>query len=110
MGNFTATGTIVDDDTPSVSGQWGALIQWQTLPIHMHLLPTGKVLFWDRHDDHVNPMGWDDRPWIWDPVTQVFTVLQQQPTYDVFCSGHTFMADGKLIVVGGHRMADNVGE
>jgi hypothetical protein len=104
----TSTVTIVDDDTPSVSGQWGPLINWQTVPIHMHLLPTGKVMFWDRHDDAQN-QGWDGHPWVWDPTTQSFTMLPHLD-YDIFCSGHTFMADGRLIVMGGHHMANDVGE
>jgi hypothetical protein len=101
----TATVTIVDDDTPTASGQWGPVINWPVVPIHIHLLPTGKVMFWDRHTGSSDSM----KTWAWDPVTQAVTELAS-PGYDIFCSGHTFMADGKLIVTGGHHMADNVGE
>jgi hypothetical protein len=71
----------------------------------MHLLPTGKVMFWDRHD-HV--AGWDGGPRLWDPTTNKVTTLAL-PGYDLFCSGHSFMEDGKLLVTGGH-IADGVGE
>lgn len=101
----SATVTIVDDDTPSVSGKWGPLLALPTVPIHMHLLPTGKVMFWDRHD-HV--AGWDGDPRLWDPTTHNVTTLSL-PGYDLFCSGHSFMEDGKLLVTGGH-IADGVGE
>ncbi|MBW8878653.1 MAG: DUF1929 domain-containing protein [Acidobacteria bacterium] len=101
----TATVTIVDDDNPAVSGQWGPVIALPTVPIHMHVLPTGKVMFWDRHD-HVN--GWDGDPRLWDPATQTVTTLAL-PGYDLFCSGHSFLDDGKLLVTGGH-INDGVGE
>jgi hypothetical protein len=101
----SATVTIVDDDTPAVSGQWGPVVALPTVPIHMHLLANGKVMFWDRHD-HVN--GWDADPRLWDPTTQNVTTLTL-PGYDLFCSGHSFMDDGKLLVTGGH-ISDGVGE
>ncbi len=97
--------TLVDDDTPAVSGQWGPVVTLPTVPIHMHVLPNGKVMFWDRHD-HVN--GWDGDPRIWDPVTQNLMTLGL-PGYDLFCSGHSFMDNGKLLVTGGH-ISDGVGE
>ena len=93
-----ATVTVVDDDTPAVSGQWGPVVDLPTVPIHMHLLANGKVMFWDRHD-HVN--GWDVDPRLWDPATQTVTTLAL-PVYDIFCSGHTLLDDGKLLVTGGH--------
>ncbi len=100
-----ATVTIVDDDTPSASGQWGPVLDWPTVPIHSHLLPTGKVLFWDRHD---HALGWDGDPRVWDPIQQEFAATPL-PGYDIFCSGHGFLEDGRLLVAGGH-IHDAVGE
>jgi hypothetical protein len=101
----TATVTIVDDDTPAVSGQWGPVVALPTVPIHMHLLPSGKIMFWDRHD---NVNGWDGDPRLLDPATLTVTTLAL-PGYDLFCSGHSLMDDGKLLVTGGH-IHDGVGE
>jgi len=96
-----ATVTIVDDDTPQLAGQWGGLSVWPTVPIHMHLLPNGKVMFWDRHNHNATPM-WDVTPRLWDPAEPaVFTTLTL-PGWDIFCSGHTLMADGRVFVAGGH--------
>ena len=104
----TATVTIVDDDDPQKAGQWSGVMTWPTVPIHMHLLPTGKVMFWDRHNDSVSPM-WDGTPRLWDPANPaVFTTLPALPDWDIFCSGHSFLADGRLLVAGGH-IADQVG-
>jgi len=86
------------DTNPAVSGQWGPVSFWPTLPIHLHLLPTGKVMFWDRYD---GSLGWNGTPQLWDPVTLTFTNLPLLD-YDIFCGGHAFMADGRLMVTGGH--------
>jgi hypothetical protein len=97
---------------PAVYGRWSPLLRWPSVPIHMHLLPTGKVLFWDRHSDrhHGGGIRDDDRdgePRLWDPVTGEIT-QPDPPDYDIFCGGHSFLADGRLFVSGGH-LRDNVG-
>ena len=76
---------------PAVSGQWSAVISWPATAIHTHVLPTGKVMFW--------PYG--DEPHLWDPVANTITTLPLAG-YNTFCSGHSLMADGKLIILGGH--------
>ena len=40
-------------------------------------------------------------PRLWDPATATVTPLTK-PGYDIFCSGHAFLADGRLFVAGGH--------
>ena len=96
-----ATATIVDDDTPQLAGQWSNVSTWPTVPIHIHVLPSGKVMFWDRHNHDAIPV-WDVTPHLWDPANpSVFTPLPL-PGWDIFCSGHSFLADGRLLVAGGH--------
>jgi hypothetical protein len=96
-----AVGTIcrpVHAQDPSIVGQWSPV---QTLPIvavHAHLLPTGKVLFYP----------YTDEPYLWDPVTATITPAALSG-YNIFCTGHTFLADGRLLVAGGH-ISNNVGE
>jgi hypothetical protein len=74
----------------AVRGTWGPAFQSPVVGIHMHLLPTGKVLLWgDRGDAQ-----------LWDPANPgSFTALSK--TYRIFCSGHTFLPDGRLLVTGG---------
>jgi hypothetical protein len=106
LGNpANATVTIVDDDDPVQSGQWGEVMPMPVIPIHAHLLPTGDILIWDRHDDD---QGWDGMPRLWQPSSNTFTLLPH-PGYDIFCSGHAFLADGRLFIAGGH-LQDFVGE
>ncbi len=80
-------------------GEWSALFAFPTIPIHASLLPTGQVLFWDRHDF---PTG-DGHPRLWDPATGIFAkTAAPPPGHDLFCSGHTLLEDGRLFVAGGH--------
>src|SRR5215470_335767 len=84
----------------SSQGQWSALETWPTRAVHATVLPDGRVFFVSYYDESLQPN-------IWDPVTDTFT-----PTagisYDIFCAGHTGMADGRIFIAGGH-IADFTG-
>jgi len=103
-------------DSPAQVGEWGDVMTWPNVPIHVSVLPNGKVLFWGRREwAFMNPdfpdEGLDPRdttPRLWDPSTKAFTPLPK-PGFNLFCSGHTFLADGRLLVVGGH-IKDGEGE
>jgi hypothetical protein len=88
---------------PANVGQWSSppfLLPY--FPVHTHMLPTGKVMIWPG-DGGVS--GNDPRSW--DPASGSVTSLSK-PGYDLFCTGHSFLADGKLFVAGGH-ISNNVG-
>ncbi|MFM8471447.1 MAG: Calx-beta domain-containing protein [Limisphaerales bacterium] len=109
-----ATVTIVDNDDPTRVGAWDTPIDTPVnpspiVPIHLNLLPTGKVVLWDRGAPFDTVFGGTDgRPYLWDVNAGTFT-LAPWPGYDLFCAGHGLMADGRLLVPGGH-IADGVGE
>ncbi len=71
--------------------------------IHTHVLPTGKVLFWGRRELGQNLDTPDTTPHIWDPVTGLFDLPAPPPTpkHNIFCSGHAFLPDGRLLVASG---------
>ncbi|HZJ47224.1 MAG TPA: galactose oxidase-like domain-containing protein, partial [Pyrinomonadaceae bacterium] len=94
----TLTCPSIKAQDPSVVGQWGPVLNWPIVAVHAHLLPTGKVLFYPYSDD----------PRLWDPVTGAITSAAPAG-YNIFCTGHTFLPDGRLLVSGGH-IANNVGE
>jgi hypothetical protein len=91
-GPAATTVTIKDDERARAVGSWSGLACWPAVAIHMHLLPTGKVMFWDRFG----------KAGLWEPVTHA-TGTPTQPHANVFCSGHAFLADGRLLVTGGHH-------
>src|SRR5688572_32940964 len=81
-------------------GQWGAVQNWPVVAIHISVLPNGKVLVWPRDG------GTQAR--IWDPATGSFTQVPLS-TMNLFCTGHAFLPDGRLMVTGGH-IRDGFGE
>ena len=109
-----ATVTIVDNDDPARVGAWGAPIDmpvnpYPVVPIHLNLLPNGKLLLWDRGAPFDTAFGGTDGyPYVWDVAAGTFTRTPFQG-YDLFCSGHVLMTDGRLFAPGGH-IADGVGE
>ena len=80
-------------------GLWSAPTNWGALAIHASLLPNGKVLSFGRMS---NP------PVLWDPAAGGAPQSMSVPG-DLFCSGHTLLADGSLLVAGGHSGTDNFG-
>lgn len=86
--------------TPSPQGQWSALENWPTRAVHTTLLPDGRVYFISYYDESLQPN-------IWDPSTNTFAPAAAAP-YELFCAGHTQMADGRVFIAGGH-IADYTG-
>ena len=83
---FTSGGS-----SSALRGRWRATFQTPVVGIHVHLLPTGKVLFWgDRGEAQ-----------LWDPANPGAGFAALSKTYRIFCSGHTFLPDGRLLITGG---------
>jgi Domain of unknown function (DUF1929)/Domain of unknown function (DUF4082) len=81
-------------------------------PVHMNLLPDGRILFWgrDRFKDVNNPsrvieQTGSSQAYVWNWQTNDMVAVDN-PTTNVFCSGHSFLPDGRLLVSGGHRDAN----
>ena len=88
----------------NVIGQWSLVTPLPYFPVHTHMLPTGKVMIWQGLDESGAGRAGGDA---WDPANQSVSILSK-PDYDIFCSGHSFLADGTLFVAGGH-ISDFVG-
>lgn len=92
----------------ATNGSWSPVFALPNVPIHLHVLPSGKVLFWgrrDRPEDSLDVL--QTTPQIWDPKTGLCEAIPQptlpnQTKVNIFCSGHTFLSDGRLFVAGGH--------
>jgi FtsP/CotA-like multicopper oxidase with cupredoxin domain len=65
-------------------------------PVHAAVLRTGKVLFFGL------PTGKDS--WVWTPdaaAAGTIAATANEPADSLFCAGHSFLSDGRLLVVGG---------
>ena len=85
------TQPVARSTDPTTLGEWSPVFDWPVVAIHLHLLPTGKVLSFGRMRAGV--------PQLWDPTTNKFT--PKPVGRDIFCAGHVFLPDGRLFVAGG---------
>jgi len=76
-------------------GQWSAVFPAPIVQLHVHLLSDGTVLSFGRIGD----------PQVWDPATGGFTAVPSPAL--LFCAGHDFLPDGRLLVAGGHISDDH---
>jgi galactose oxidase len=99
---------------PKEVGRWGPVLELPNVPIHSHVLPNGKLLFWGRRDRPTDSLDVHEcTPHILDPNTGETTITPQPTLSDgtkinLFCSGHAVLPDGTLLVAGGH-LADGDG-
>ncbi len=92
-------------DYMSTFGHWSILDvpgEFRVNAIHAALLPTGKVLIIAGSGNSTK--NFEARSFttlLWNPHTDEFSLI---PTPDdMFCAGHAFLPDGKLLVAGGTR-------
>ena len=97
--NLTSTASItinVDNSgNPATVGSWSTPVTIPTVAVNLLLLKNNKLMF---YEDGASAT-------IWDYVNNVFTSTPD--TADLFCSGHAFLADGRVLVVGGYNAAGN---
>ena len=96
-GNATAsearTVSVANLDPAAQTGKWSTVMNWPLVAVHATLMHTGQVLLWD---------GWEAPALatVWNPVTNSFTSVPNQS--GLFCSAHSMLADGRILVSGGH--------
>jgi hypothetical protein len=104
--NHAATAAFSAPAGPEATfGRWDAPTTTPSIPntqnkiigLHLSQLRDGRVLMW----------GHGGEPYTWNPAGGVYT-QKANTTCDgqnceLFCAGHTFLADGRLLTAGGHN-------
>jgi hypothetical protein len=81
---------------PADEGKWTQPFSLPLIGMHSSLLPTGKVLLYSA--EHGVP---GVQAYVLDPVTLALTEVPPPGDWIPACSGHSFLADGRLLVTGG---------
>ncbi len=84
--------TFITQDA-SVSGIWSDPVSLPLVPVGMDLLSNGQLMMMDEP-------AFSQQPIVFDPVSQ--TSVTVPVLSNLFCSAQTGMADGRLLVAGGH--------
>jgi len=83
---------------PAQSGVWSGAVWLPLVSVNAALLPGGKVLLYDGQS--LGPSAI-----VWNPATD--TVDFVPAPANIFCSGLEQLADGRILVAGGHIIAHN---
>ncbi len=110
--------------TPRYSGRWSEPKEWGGTAVHLMLLPGNpsgspashsKILWW--HGSTATIIEGGIRLWQTGDDTTCWQVSDAKfvartlttPGFDVFCSGHGHLADGRLLVAGGTAPIGEIG-
>jgi len=92
----------------NVTGTFGPVIQWPIIPLHMCLLPDGRVMSYgtDTSGNQGAQLIYD----VWNPAlgtgTNAHSVLPNTTSTDLFCSGQAVMTNGNVLITGDDLTVD----
>lgn len=81
---------------PSEDGDWSEPFALPLIAIHAAMLPTGKVLLFSAEHGVPGIHGW-----LLNPVSLALQNVPPPSPWNPDCAGHSFLADGRLLVAGG---------
>jgi hypothetical protein len=88
-----------------ILGQWSPVFALPVVPIHAVVLPDRKILIWDSVGDlpteHYEVHN-TTRAIIWDPATGIAVRNDVNTGFNLFCSGHAALPDGRQFIAGGN--------
>lgn len=83
---------------PEIAGEWGPMFDLGVSGVHATMLHTGKVLLFHRTSGAIGTVAR-----LWDPATGSIEDVSATggDAYNFFCSGHSVLADGRVMIAGG---------
>src|ERR1700730_2529378 len=103
-------GAAAPASAPNVGGFFGPAFPWPIIPLHVALLPDGRVLSYgtDQMGNQGGQMIYD----VWNPRvgngSNAHTVMPNNTTTDIFCSAVSLLASGNALIVGGDLTVNGV--
>ena len=93
---------VSGQDDAKTKGQWEP-VQYRNhnLPVHVALLHTGKVLTFGGSCNDRTYLPAPRPAELWDPGTGEARTIDQPLAGDIFCAGHCFLPDGRVLIAGG---------
>jgi hypothetical protein len=92
----------------ATQGEWEDVEhRFDHLPIHTALLHTGKVLAFGGSGNDETRLEDPYPAELFDPEAGTVTTVDQELAGDVFCAGHGFLPDGRVLVAGGTHSYDS---
>lgn len=111
-----AAGSLPFIRQAAATGSWSPVYAWPNVAIHLHLLRDGRVLSYADDDSGPLPKnaGFSktfvvEVPPDLPPPAPAAAAYVPNTTTNLFCSGHAFLPDGRLLAVGGHEAKNYVG-
>ena len=92
--------------SPQDVGEWGPVVQWPVVGVHVALLPNGKVLAYASVGDNATetyPVQDHSDATVWDPQTGSQTPVTVSTGFNIFCSGLAHLPDGRVFIAGGNK-------
>jgi hypothetical protein len=115
---FVAFSALAAGAFPQALGTW-TNINWPNgyyvRGIHLVLLPDSRIMLWNSQYSFGQPQPDTERIVLAQPganfTYDTFGVgTGSNFTTNLFCSGHTFLEDGRLFVAGGHKFENGYGD
>jgi len=93
---------VGESGQPERRGRWEPVEhRFGHLPVHTALLHTGKVLAFGGSGNDETRLEDPYPAELFDPEAGTVERVEQELAGDIFCAGHAFLPDGRLLVAGG---------
>ncbi|GBD47840.1 galactose oxidase-like domain-containing protein [Methylopila sp. Yamaguchi] len=89
----------------AASGKWSGVVTLPLIPSSGAVLPDGKTLLWSADDEFTFGTLGQVKALLFDPATSSYVRQDANVGHNMFCTGTTMLADGRVLANGGSNAA-----